>query len=861
MSTQHSNSVTHSSSSSVGSSSRMAVAMRFALRELRGGLRGFGVFLACIVLGVAAIAAVGSVARGMADGISQEGQALLGGDLAVELVQRRASPEERAYLENIGSISEIATLRAMARRSDGGDQTLVELKAVDDVYPQFGEVSATSGKGATGLLTDRTALADPELLVRLDLDVGDEIVIGSARFEIVGAIENEPDRLSTGVTFGPRVMLTLSALDATGLVQPGSLVNWHYRLRLPGTPSNAQVAEIGEAALESFPDAGWDLDTREDATPGLRRNIQRFAEFLALIGLTALVVGGVGVANAVAGFLDGKRGVIATFKCLGAPAGFSVNVYLVQIVILAMLGVLIGVVLGAALSVAASVALRTVLPVTVAGFYPLELALAAVYGLITALAFALYPLGRAREVSPTALFRDQIVPTRTRPAPAFLVAAALAALVLAGLAISLATDRRIAVIFVVSAIAAFVLLRIVAVGLMALARHAPRVRSTELRLALGNIHRPGALTPSIVLSLGLGLTLVVTLVLVDGNLRRMLVDTIPDQAPSFFFLDIQPDTLPDFEAFVQNERAAAEFDVVPLLRGRIAAVAGVPADELNPPPDVRWVLNGDRGITYAADLPGNSAIDQGTWWEADYGGPPLVSVESEIAEGLGLNIGDTIAINVLGREILATVANTRTLEWRTMAINFVMVFSPGTFQGAPYTNLATLTFPEEVSTEDELILLKSITNAFPGVTTVRVKEALETVNGLVGQVGWAVRAASSITLLASVLVLSGAFAAGRHQRIHDAVVLKTLGATRSRLIGAFALEFVGLGLATAVFGLAAGALAAWFILTNIMEIEFSFLVLPTLGVAGAALILILGIGLAGTWRVLGQKAAPVLRNL
>lgn len=842
---------------------RFDVAVRFALRELRGGLRGFAVFLACIVLGVSAIAAVSSLARGMNESLAREGQALLGGDLDAELVHRRADPAELEHLRGLGDVSTVATLRAMVRRADGEDRTLVELKAVDPAYPLFGQLTVVDDTTSVALLNQdkASALVDPELLVRLDLAVGDAIDIGSARLTIRGAIDGEPDRMSSGLTFGPRVMIGVDALDATGLIRPGSLVDWHYRVRLPGNPDNARVAEISEATSQRFPDAGWDLDTRTDAAPGLRRNITRFAEFLTLIGLTALIVGGVGVANAVSGFLDGKRDVIATLRSLGASSGFAVNVYLVQIVLLAGLGIAIGLAAGTAIAVIGGAALRVVLPVSVTGFYPAELALAAAYGLATALAFALYPLGRASEVSPIGLFRDQVAPSRARPGSVFVIATALAVLCLAGLAIGLAYDRRIATIFVVASAAAFLLLRLVANAIMALARRAPRVRSTGLRLALGNIHRPGALTPSIVLSLGLGLTLVVTLVLIDGNLRRSLLTTIPGEAPSFFFLDIHGDTLADFEALIAREAPDAEFEVVPFIRGRVTEVDGVPASEVDPPPNVRWVLSGDRGITYAAVPPDNGPIERGEWWAPDYQGPPLVSMEREIAEGLGLDIGDTITVNVLGRPVTATVANYRSVEWQSMAINFVMVFSPDAFRGAPFTSLATLTFPGGATTERELALLKTITNSLPGVTSVRIKEALETVNDLVVRIGWAVRAASSITLAAAILVLAGAFAAGRRQRVHDAVVLKTLGATRGRLIGAFVMEFLGVGLATAVFGVLAGAVAAWFVLTNIMEIDFSFLVGPVFAAAGLSLLLILGFGLAGTWRVLGQKPAPILRNL
>jgi putative ABC transport system permease protein len=842
-----------------------ALALRFALRELRGGLSGFGVFLACIVLGVAAIAGVGSLARGMTDGIAREGRAILGGDIAVTILQRPAAADERAYLDTLGAVSETANLRAMARRPDGENQALVELKSVDDAYPLVGVLAVAGGEDANVLLrgTDGVsgALAEQELLARLGVSVGDIVKLGETEVRIAGVIASEPDRLSSGFSVGPRLLVASDVLERTKLIQPGSLVNFHYRVRLAGDLSDAAVARIAEVVERAFPKAAWRVQTRDGAAPGLRQNIRRFAEFLTLIGLTALIVGGVGIANAVSGFLDGKREVIATLKCLGAPASFAVLVYLIEIMIIATIGIVLGLVLGAIIPFVANGFLSQFVPVAAAGIQPVELALAGLYGALTALAFALYPLGRAREVSPTALFRDQVAPARVRPRRAYLLALSLALLVLATLAIGLAFDRRVAVAFVAGAGGAFLLLRLVALGLRALAARAPRSRSIALRLAVGNIHRPGALTPSVVLSLGLGLTLLVALGLIDGNFRRELFGAIPVNAPSFFFLDIQGTEADELRAFSATQAPGATFEIQPMLRGRIVALKGVPADEAPIADEARWLIRGDRGITHAPEPPANNRLVAGTWWPADYDGEPLVSFEADAAAGLNLAIGDTVTVNVIGREIAAKVASLRNLDWRSLSINSVMIFSPNTFRGAPFTSLATLTWPKGVANDRELAFLKEVAAAFPAVTVIRVKEAIETANGIVDQIGWAVRGASAVTLIASILVLGGAFAAGRRQRIHDAVVLKTLGATRGRLIAAYALEFLLLGAATAIFGLIAGSVAAWFVLTGIMEIPFAFLPAPAIGAAAIALILTLGFGLAGTWRVLGQKAAPVLRNL
>jgi putative ABC transport system permease protein len=579
------------------------------------------------------------------------------------------------------------------------------------------------------------------------------------------------------------------------------------------------------------------------------------------VGLTALVVGGVGVANAVRAYLDGKRGVIATFKSLGASGGFVFTVYLVQILMIAAIGIAAGLVVGALMPLAANAALSAIIPVPAeGGIYPGALAIAALFGFLVTLAFALLPLGHARGVPATALFREMGFGSGGLPRLPYVAAALALAALLAALAIWYSGDRRIAATFVGAAVFAFVVLRGVGMAVQWLARKSPRVRSTALRLAIGNIHRPGALTPSVVLSLGLGLTLLVTLALIDGDLRRQIAGSQPAQAPNFFFVDIQAADVDAFAALIGKEAPDGKLVRVPMLRGRVMALNGVDVQKVQVPPAGAWVLRGDRGLTYAKNLPENSTLSAGTWWSQDYEGEPLVSFAAQEAGELGLKLGDTVTVNVLGRNVTARIANFREVKWESMGINFVMVFSPSAFAGAPHSWLATLSTPD-ASAGEEARILNSVTKSFPAVTSVRVKDALEVVNHLVGQLGTAIRVAASVALIASVLVLAGALAAGNRARIHDAVVLKTLGATRRTLIAAFSLEYMLIGLATAVFALAAGGAAAWFVVARIMKLPSSFQ--PEVAVATLliALAVTVGIGLLGTWHVLGHKAAPVLRNL
>ena len=841
-----------------------ALALRFALRELRGGLRGFYVFLACIALGVAAISGVNAVALSITGGIVEEGRTLLGGDVAFRTVHRRLTDTERQYVTSAGEISEAANMRAMGRLPDGSDQSLIELKAVNNTWPLIGSFTTEPVEAGTAMMSGNGFVADPILLDRLGLSVGDELSIGNATLKLVGTVVNEPDRVSDNFAIGPKVIMNLTSLDRTGLVQPGTIVNWTVRTKLDDN-GQANIASFIDGAKQVFPEAGWRIRSSANAAPALTRNVERFSQFLTLVGLTALIVGGVGVANAVRAFLETKQHVIASFKSLGAPARFVFLVYLFQILLLSTIGIAVGLLFGALMPLAAKVALQGIVPVGSAASMQVPALLSALaFGYLTALTFALWPLGQARDIPATALFRNAARDNAGWPRFIYVFATALAITILVSLAVYQAADKRVAMTFIAGIGFSFILLRGVALLIQVIARSLPAVRSTSLRLAIGNIYRPGALTPSVVLSLGLGLALLVALALIDGNLRNQISSNLPDDAPDFFFVDVQSAEYDQFTSALEEIAPGGAVQTTPMLRGRIVSINDVPASEIKAKESGEWVLRGDRGITYAATIPENATLSQGEWWDENYADEPLVSFAAEEAGEVGVEIGDRITVNVLGREITARVSNLRNVEWQSMSMNFVMVFSPNTFAGAPHAHLATLRAKgaEGVDpTKRDGQILKEITNRFPTVTTIRVKDALNTVNDLIGQLGSAIRAAALLALAASVLVLGGALAAGNRARVHDAVVLKTLGATRSTLIGAYVLEYSILGLATALFGLLAGGLAAWFVIAQIMQ--FSFVLLPSVAFITVivALVMTIGFGLIGTWRVLGQKAAPVLREL
>lgn len=848
----------------------MPLLLRLALRDLRGGLSGFGIFLACIALGVAAITGVGSVSRSLSDGLARQGRTILGGDASFDLIQREATAQEATFLRSEGKLSSVAVLRAMAR-GDDSTTALVELKAVGPDYPSAGVVVLDPPMQLADALSERDGVygivADQALKVRLGLAIGQTLHIGNQIYALRAVLLQEPDKLAAGIGLGPRVMMSDAGLAASGLIQPGSLVRRLYRVSLPdegpGKPASAVALHALVATVAThFPEAGWEVRTRENVSPQFSRDLRRFTQFLTLVGLTALIIGGAGVANAIRGFVERKRPSIATMKSLGATGTYVFGLMLIEVMLIAALGVAIGLVAGVAMPFVVAAAFAAVLPVQlVPSIYPAQILAGVLYGGWTALAFSLGPLGRAHDIPVSALFRDQVEPDRRGLRWRYVAMVLVAGIGLVATILLLSQERMLAIYYMVAVAAGFVMLRAVAWLLMAGARRVPHSRHVALRLAMANIHRPGALTPTVVLSLGLGLALLVSLTLIDGNIRAQLSRTVPGETPSFFFLDVQSAQAQAFRGFLESKAGDGKLEFVPMMRGRITKVAGAPVARVKPTEKAAWVLQGDRGITFAPALPSGSTLVKGAWWPADYSGKPLVSLEGDIADGLGLKIGDTVTVNVFGRDITATIANFRKVDWRKFGINFVLVFSPNTFAGAPYSDLATVTFPKGGNGARELTLLRDVAVAYPSVTSIRVKDALDAVSGVVGQLATAIRGAASVALIASVLVLAGALAAGQEARLYDAVVLKTLGATRARLLAAFLLEYGLIGLATAIFGVLAGAAAAYGVVAKVMSLDFVWLWPQALAAAVGALVFTVVLGLAGTWRILGKKPASYLRNL
>lgn len=837
--------------------------MRIGARELRSGLSGFYIFIACLALGVTVIASVGALGDALRAGFERQGRTILGGDMTFARMHARASDRELAVLSGLGSLSETATLRTMARKLDGSEQALIELKAVDAAYPLVGSV----GVNGDGLLADALAqdgvVADAMLLERLGVKTGERVKIGDKDVVVRGVLKSEPDGIADRLTYGPRVFVSVATLEKSGLVKPGTLIRWRYALaRDPALREDKAALKALRAQIQKeLPEAGFSILDRDNPAPQVTRTLERLQQFLVLIGLASLLVGGIGIANAVATFIDKRLKVIATLRAVGATGAQIVTVFLVQILAMAAIGIAAGLALGLLVPSFVNALVGDALPVKAQfAVSARSLVVATSYGFLVALLFALWPLGRAEHVRASVLFRDTGARFGTWPRPEILVTTAGLIAALFALALLTSEPKMLAVWAFGVLLAMIVVFTALAYAATTVAQRVPRPKSPELAIALRNVGATDGLTRSVILSLGTGLSLLVGVALVNASLVEELRGRLPESSPDYFLLDVPKEAYQALSARVTEKVPGSVLSDAAMLRGRLVKLKGTPVEEIKAPPEAQWVLNGDRGLSYAAQVPEGSKVTAGSWWAPDYAGPPLVSFEAELAEKLELAVGDIVTVNVLGRNVEATIANLREVQWENLAINFVMVFSPNTLAAAPHNLLATIRLPQGTPVAAEVDLVRDLGRSFPAVSAIRVRDAINQFNKIFDKVMTAVEVAGSVTLAAGALVLAGALATAQRRRILEAVILRTIGGRRWQILKAHALEYAMLALAAAAVAVLLGTLAAWAALYFLLETPLTFAWPAVLKTLAAAAVLISVFGGIGTWAVLKAPPVPYLRG-
>lgn len=831
-------------------------AWTIARRDLSARFRGLRLLLVCLFLGVGAIAAIGTLTGSIERELANRGQQILGGDIELRVWQRELAGAEREALDELGEVS--AGLRMQAIAQKGELTAPVALKAIDDKWPLYGRLELKDGR-KVGAPPEGTAWIAEGTAERLGLERGDAFRIGGETQRVGGIIASDPEQLSEGFAFGDIAISALTLPSRAGMTTPGAMYRSVVRVKLDDNRDPGTVADKLEA---HFPDAGFEIRTRDKAAPSTERFVSRMGEFLVLVGLAALVIAGIGISGGVSSYLEARRTSIATLKVLGASSSDIARIYLLQIGAAALAGSLAGLAAGILVTPVLASALGTLLPVST-GFTvsPAALLTAAAYGLLVALVFAAPPLIRARSFPAMTLMRARVAPLATdRRALLLPVGLGLAAIV--ALALVNAAQPLVTLGFLTGAAVMLAVLALVGRGIALLAARLPRPANPMLRAGLANLHRPGAQTGALVTALGFGLSAFVLIAGVQTSLDANIRQTVPARAPDFFVLDVPRDRAGEFRDAVLQTIPDARVRMVPNLRGRILAYG--PKDsmtrvaDLTEIPEGGWALRGERGLTYSVGVPEGSTVTAGEWWTESYRGVPLVSVDEEFADAVGLKVGDYVTIGLLGVERTAKVAALRRIDWDTMGFNFVLVFSPNALADAPHRLAATIEVPRGTSTAG---LLPKLVRAFPSSSVIETGGILRDARALLDQMSTAILAAASVAVLAGLAVLLGAIAAARASRTYDNVILRVLGASRAQLLALQLAEYGLVALVLALVALAGGSVMAWAVIVQLFEFEW----LPDwpriLAVLGAGLALILAFALAGSLPLLRSKPAQALREL
>ncbi|GFE64201.1 ABC transporter permease [Litoreibacter roseus] len=841
--------------------STLRMAAKIARRELTGGLKGFRVFLACLALGVAAIAAIGIVRAGIEAGLEREGAAILGGDAAVQLTYRFAEPDERQWLEDTAvQVSEIADFRSMlvVDRDGQTERGLTQVKAVDDAYPIYGTVRLTPDMTLQDALANQDGIPgvviDPVLVDRLGLSIGDAVRLGLQEFVLTALIDSAPDEAAGGFGLGPRTIVATEALEASGLLGAGTLFETEYRLKVS---EDQDLTALRTAVEERFSDAGIRWRDRRNGAPGVSEFVDRLSAFLVLVGLTGLAVGGVGVAAAVRSYLDEKTTVIATLRSLGADARTIFLTYILQIGALALFGIAIGLVLGALIPILLTPTIEARLPVPAAiAIRPGPLLEAGLYGLLAAAIFTIWPLARTENVRPSALFRDTTGGADGSIRPIWILTTGALLIALVGLAAILSGLITLTLWAAGAILGAFIVLLVAADLIRRLSKRLSQTKTLRgaptVRSAVGAIGGQAGETKSVIISLGLGLSVLAAVGQIDWNLRNAIAQDLPEVAPSYFVVDIQNDQLDGIRGLLAANPAVTDVQSAPMLRGVITMINDTPAEEVA---GDHWVLQGDRGITYSALPNENTKITSGAWWEADYTGPPQISFATEEAMEMGLALGDTLTINVLGRDITAEITSFREVDFSTAGIGFILSMNPAALQGAPHTHIATIYADEAAEGQ----ILRDIASAYPNITAIRVRDAIARVSEVLAGIAAAVTYGALATLITGGIVLIGTAAAGERARIYEGAILKTLGAPRRAILINFALRSAFLGLTAGIIAIFAGVLAGWAVTTFVMDTDFRVEPVSAFGIVAGGILVTVLTGLLFAWRPLSARPAQVLR--
>jgi putative ABC transport system permease protein len=837
-----------------------------ALREFKGSAGRLLFFAACLSVGVAAVVAVEGLSRALDEGIQGQAKQLLAADLAIS--SRRPIPVDMVTaVEAMADArwtrkSELPSVVSVPSGNDApGSSLLCELKAVGVGYPFYGELETDPPGPISGVLEPQTVLVDPELLTRLGIGIGHDLRIGESIFEIAGTVITEPDRLGGSFAIGPRVLLSTEGLARSGLTGVGSRVEYNILVQLGSDAGQDEVLAAAETLRSVNKDSAFvRVETYVEAQPNLRRGLDRVGHFLGLVALVSLLVGGIGVAQAVRAWLAGRLDAIAVLRAIGMRPREVFGLFLGQTVVLALAGSTGGALIGSLVAKAVPGLMADLLPVTVqVGWQPEAIMRGIALGIGVAVLFGLRPLIDVLRVPPLRVLRRDADPLPvSRLAAATLTA--MLAVGIAGAASVQSGSLGRGIQFAVGIIVATGLLALGAWLVMRVVGRVPRdLGAIFLRHGLAALARPGSGTLGAVVALGLGVLTVLGMYLIQGRLTAQLDAELPDEAPTAFLIDIQPEQWAGVRSVLEGA-GAVDLQSVEVVMARIQSIKGVPVSELveldaEGSRDRRWVLTREQRLTTMEALPEDNIIVDGALWSMP--DRAEVSVERDYAEDLGVGVGDTVVLNVQGVPLELVVSSVRSVDWGRFSINFFLVVEPGVLDRAPGFRIASARLPAEMESAAQ----DRLAAEFPNVTMLRLREVLQKVVGILRQLGFGVRFIGAFTVLAGIAILGGSVAAGAVRRGRQVALYKTLGMRRAEVVTVFAVEYALIGLVAGVIGTVGGVLLAWVVTRFGFEIAWAWS--PTALLLSVCLTVALSVaaGLAASSRALAARPLAVLRRV
>jgi len=837
----------------------IVLAFVIARRDLRGGMGGRARSLSLLILGVfigvAAVAFIATASQSLRDGAQKGALEAVGGDLSLRLFHRFPSPAELDLISQQGAVSVSAELRPMAQAK--GRFVLVEMKGVDDAYPLYGEVGIASQRRLKDVLRGGGAVVDALLLERLGVAIGDSVQIGETTFEIRDTLSFEPDRAFRAFALGPRIMVNLDALPATGLVQPGAEVYIYTHVKL-GADENADAAL--KRIVSAFPDAGWRLVNARDGVPGVERTLSMVQVLLLFIGLGVMLVGGAGISGAVRAHISTKLSVIAILKSIGTPPGVITLAMGLEVLLGALAGAVAGMFVGAFGPMVVVQALGNDVPFALSPWPDVGVLLGAgLFGILVAMLFAWWPLMALRGVTTRALLRERFDHVPGRWSVSSLLGGGILVTGIAILIFALSPMPVLSGAFLVGGLMLAGVYLALGRVFGVLAKKLAKVlgeRHVLARLALGNLHRAGAPTGAVVMALGLTLTLLVALDGIEAAAVRHVSATLPRQAPDLVMFSIPADRAQELRRAsatwdsVQNQR------ILPFLHARVQAIKGVPVTELKIPGSLNWVVRGDRGVSFAEAVPPQTEIVRGTWWTAQTASQSLLSVDAGFAEKIGLKLGDAMTLNVSGAVVRGRIANLRRIDWTGLDLDFPIIASPGAMAGVPHTFAASLKAKPGHAGQLEAQVRERVSD----LPLIRVSEVIDALSTALQAVLSGLRLAALMTGAAALVVLAGSVLQGLRERTDEALLFKVLGARRGQLLRLLAVEFVGLGVLVALVAMPLGLAVAGGVAYAAKLADVQIAWTGGLGLAGLAIVVSVIVGLAATWGAYTAAPARYLRR-